>query len=335
METRFKQILIVLIEISVVMCYLTFRAGPIWFIPTMVLSLIGLFIYLIRFKIRYQLKIANILNLQSNTWNELKTNLTSFYKNPSKEEGFLYCTQLSQLAKISERYGLYAYSSTYDRIIIKIQGILEEIRKMEGKLTTVRELLNENHIYHAQDLLQKIAISINNMESQTLQKICENFGIEAKEKEQTMFQEIRKKITTFEGALEKKKFIEATNFLTLAEKDYRRVTSDSSRIPQEKFEFHEMTTSLDTAREYHMILKLLIDMAKQFPRIHLNEVEAKIPLESGNIEGLLKQLIDNGEIKAEYDPISKGITFNYLTEEIDDLIANFSQWENKDSFKKK
>ena len=84
------------------------------------------------------------------------------------------------------------------------------------------------------------------------------------------------------------------------------------------------------------IRRTILDLATKYARLEVREISEKCKIDRANIIDVIKQMIDNNEIYAEYFSSSKTVAFNRQANiaEIDNLMKIYQKWE-EEQFKKK
>ncbi|MHA1584371.1 MAG: hypothetical protein ACTSWL_03895, partial [Promethearchaeota archaeon] len=106
-----------------------------------------------------------------------------------------------------------------------------------------------------------------------------------------------------------------------------RIKDNANSLNLEGIQDFADQTEKDLIYEYQISQSLLNFTQKQFPRIHIGELEESTGIPRKTIIKIIQQLIKNSRIKAKYEPISQGIELQYLQKEIDQLFKQFDEWE--------
>lgn len=88
--------------------------------------------------------------------------------------------------------------------------------------------------------------------------------------------------------------------------------------------------------EQAKIRKTILDLGTKFTRLEVREISEKCKIDRDAIIDIIKKMIVNKEIYAEYFKSSKTISFNQQAniDEIDELMAIYEKWENEQLGKK-
>ena len=88
-------------------------------------------------------------------------------------------------------------------------------------------------------------------------------------------------------------------------------------------------------RNEQIVLSKILEFGRmQVSRIHITEIVSQTLFSETQVEFIIKNLISKKILRAKYDPITKGIEFENLNQEIDELMKNFQEWESSSSKKK-
>jgi len=78
-----------------------------------------------------------------------------------------------------------------------------------------------------------------------------------------------------------------------------------------------------------LIRKTILDLGTKFSRLEVREVSEVCKIDRATIIDIIKEMITNNEIYADYFSSSKTVAFNQLAnvDEIDNLISIYKKWE--------
>ena len=144
-------------------------------------------------------------------------------------------------------------------------------------------------------------------------------------KKENSWEKITILIDDLENLLSNKDFDSSRDNLSKAKSLYNQFKHDF--VIENYLDFSILNAKIDSAEIEFKIYKRLLEYAKKYSRIHILEVISELDINMDLAEKIIIDLIQKGKISANFDEKSKGIEFNYASEEIDELLRIYRDWE--------
>lgn len=95
-------------------------------------------------------------------------------------------------------------------------------------------------------------------------------------------------------------------------------------------------SSGQNVNEEMVIKKTIIDLGTKFTRLEVKEIAEKCKVDKNSITNVVKNMIENQEIYAEYFKSTKSVSFNQQAniDEIDKLMEAYKDWEKEKVLKR-
>ena len=83
--------------------------------------------------------------------------------------------------------------------------------------------------------------------------------------------------------------------------------------------------------DLNLVKKTILKLSTMFDRLDIHEVSEKCGIDKNSIISVIKEMVNNKEIYAEYFKSSNSVAFNQRAniDEIDKLMEKFKQWEEE------
>jgi hypothetical protein len=253
--------------------------------------------------------------------NEISGGLEAFVK----ENDFSYRYIDKLLFKmVEERYTAIEFAKKKIKIF--------EQYSIDEKIKKVDNLINNDQFLEALDELKEIKIISNNYDLIIYKKL--SLVIEQKIKECKNELKAQKKLEGIpplfllvDKVIEQNDFYSANSYLIKIKKDAQRLSSKKVKEQVEEKVDHYIIT---------IIRKSILYLGTKFTRLHITEIAEECGQNEKLIISIIKDMIQNKEIYAQYFSSTKSIAFDQQANinEIDNLMKAYKDWEDKEVGKK-
>jgi hypothetical protein len=203
---------------------------------------------------------------------------------------------------------------------------------IDEKIKKVDNLINNDQFLEALDELKEIKIISNNYDLIIYKKL--SLVIEQKIKECKNELKAQKKLEGIpplfllvDKVIEQNDFYSANSYLIKIKKDAQRLSSKKVKEQVEEKVDHYIIT---------IIRKSILYLGTKFTRLHITEIAEECGQNEKLIISIIKDMIQNKEIYAQYFSSTKSIAFDQQANinEIDNLMKAYKDWEDKEVGKK-
>jgi uncharacterized protein YqgQ len=253
--------------------------------------------------------------------------IDEFFMNPDLSAGTRILGILKEKIGICEFHGFERILEKFNKKFTKMTKIQVEMTEIDKNLSDLGNMLLNKDYGLILEKIPPLLIQINGTKSSQLLKIYTKILDDSQEGYNKSQVEIYKMLEETVNLMNKNDYIQARLTLTSANNVFKTSVYSSGIEKIDEIDFDLYGQNIGEHEREFTIYKILLEFADKYPRVLLLEIINKSDLDPDVVEPIVKNLISNGKIRAEFDDETKGIEFKFAVDEIDALMKVYGDWE--------